>query len=143
MQGFACTSFSMATATMRMLASLATLRDDQSLKRHVKPMLHTVVNLMPTGHVHHVTNAVHGIYYRPPLKALDSCKRHIPCDLDVTWPRTCVTVWHTEHCTLFAPLGYDRSTRHPLHTICEVSVPAVGGAGVMCVQREHLTLEAP
>lgn len=35
--------------------------------------------------------------------------------------RTCVTMWHSEHCTLCAPRGYDSSTRQPLQTICDWS----------------------
>jgi len=62
-----------------------------------------------------------------------------------TYTHTCVTVWHSEHCTLWAPRGNASSTRQPLHTVCAWlgSGGGAGGAAVMWPQREQRTLLAP
>ena len=53
-----------------------------------------------------------------------------------------LTVLHTEHCTLEAPLMYISSVLQPPHSSWAISVPA-GGTGVTLLHSAHRTLEAP
>ncbi len=62
-------------------------------------------------------------------------RAHAPC-------MARLTVLHTEHCTLDAPLMYISSVLQPPHSSCAISVPA-GGTGVMLLHSAQRTFAAP